>query len=102
MSCYSCYDTGEFPIYGRSRGPSSGAYSEGRSARSSEARQERRDVYGYPMQGGYAGEQDLRRRMARYGGTSAMLIHQSYPDKHDLTPFMNAPPDPMLDAALRT
>jgi hypothetical protein len=54
------------------------------------------------MQGGYAGEQDLRRRMARYGGTSAILTHQSCPDKHGVAPFMNAPPDPMLDAALRT
>ncbi|KAF3038573.1 hypothetical protein E8E11_007036 [Didymella keratinophila] len=67
----SRYDAGEFSTYGRSRGPTSGAYNNGRSSRSSPSRQFREDMYGYPMEGGYAGEQDLRRRMARYGESSS-------------------------------
>jgi len=67
----SRYNAGEFSTYGRSRGPTSGAYNNGQSFRSSSSRQSREDMYGYPMEGGYAGEQDLRRRMARYGESSS-------------------------------
>lgn len=62
------HDAGEFSTYGRSRGPSSGTFSDNRSSAS---RQSRQDAYGYPMQGGYAGEPDLRRRIARNGESSS-------------------------------
>ena len=60
------YDSGEFSIYDQdSYGPSSGSYySTPRPSRSS--RRPTYDVDGYPMDGGYAGEEDLRRRATRY------------------------------------
>ncbi|KAF3041341.1 hypothetical protein E8E12_007468 [Didymella heteroderae] len=73
----SRYDAGEFATYGRSRGPSTGTYSDGapidrsRYSRTSSSRQGMYDSYGYPMPGGYAGEQDLRRRISRYGESSS-------------------------------
>ncbi|KAJ8116217.1 hypothetical protein OPT61_g2326 [Boeremia exigua] len=60
------HDAGEFSTYSRSRGPSSGntSYASSRSSRSS--RHPTHDTSGYPFEGAYAGEQDLRRSMSRY------------------------------------
>ncbi len=67
------HDAGEFITYGQSRGPSSNAYESGvvhedRTSHSS-ARQTRRLTYdadGYPCEGAYLGEEDLRRRLSRF------------------------------------
>lgn len=63
-------DAGEFTTYGQSRGPSSNPYSNGTrhgsNTSSSRRRQAAYDEDGYPVEGGYAGEEDLRRRTARY------------------------------------
>lgn len=64
-------DAGEFSTYGQSRGPSSNAYADGMShdgdhaSNSFRRRQTAYDEDGYPMEGAYAGEQDLRRYISR-------------------------------------
>ncbi|KAF2630527.1 hypothetical protein BU25DRAFT_259434 [Macroventuria anomochaeta] len=74
------YDTGEFSTHGHSRGPSSNAFSDctshyghsspyhhaSRFTRTHSSRHSGLDEHGYPMEGAYAGEEDLRRRMSRY------------------------------------
>jgi hypothetical protein len=74
---YSAYDDGEFSTYDRSsHGPTSGTFSDGtpigrsRSSRPSSSRQDTYDSDGYPMSDGFAGAQDLRRRILRHGESS--------------------------------
>lgn len=64
----SRYDPSEFSAYGQdSYGPSSTSpYSTSRPFRSSPSNRAVYDKHGYPMEGAYAGEEDLRQHMSRY------------------------------------